>query len=704
MQKRGGRAKIPVLPGVFGIENLIFAKFILYFQDGECNFNKEKEEEMNFIEPDRLYLLLVPCLLIPLFAVLAAVKRKKILVQLLGEKANSPEALHLSKVRRVWRYIFLFLSLVFLVIALGRPYFHARLLPFKNTGRDLLVLCDVSRSMNSTDIAPSRLRHAAFLLRELADRHKEDRFGLIPFAGNAYLSCPLTSDGVTFKEYVDELSTDSVPLGGTNLERALKTALRAFEGSQSGSRGIILLTDGEELQGKMAEVVSELARKKIPVFAVGFGDPAKGSVIPVEPGKSALLRDKEGKIVLTKLNEKGLASLASATGGIYLRTSVTDSGVDTLGRAIAGLDRRKGERVTSRLPVEEFPKFLAASLFFLLLFLLISERGKAKVQLLFLVAALFLGQGSGEVKRSENAYDLYNRARQLQLEKKSGFEELYRKVITLSEAPDALKSRSFHNLGVELHKKCLAESAAGNGELKQGKLQESLNKVNEALQLADGAEELYASCAAGSGKLPSELASNLDLLARERQKLEELRKKIEELLKQQQKAQNQTSQAQQQNRSAPQNRQQHQQQQRSIEQAQKEAQKLQNQAQQMKQSDLAKSAANAAKELQKAADAKKKGADQQSSQHIRKALDELKKNSSGGKSSENKEKHSGKEEKMPPKSDAPKGQGAPRNSGTDDKKMGAEQMLELMGEEEKNLRDALKKQMRMNRPQIEKDW
>ena len=184
---------------------------------------------MNFIEPDRLYLLLVPCLLIPVLAVLGAAKRKKILGQLLGEKADSPEALHLSKARRVWRYIFLFLSLIFLIIGCARPFFDARLLPFKNTGRDLLVLCDVSRSMNSTDIAPSRLQHARFLLRQLADRHKEDRFGLIPFAGNAYLSCPLTSDSVTFKEYVDELSTDSVPLGGTNLERALKTALREMQ-------------------------------------------------------------------------------------------------------------------------------------------------------------------------------------------------------------------------------------------------------------------------------------------------------------------------------------------------------------------------------------------------------------------------------------------------------------------------------------------
>jgi Ca-activated chloride channel family protein len=154
-------------------------------------------------------------------------------------------------------------------------------------------------------------------------------------------------------------------VGGTNLEEAFKTALRAFEGSQSNSRAIILLTDGEELQGNLTPLISKLAQRKIPVFAVGFGDPVNGAVIPAEPGKGPLVRDRQGKIVTSKLNEKLLSSLASSTKGIYFRTSVTAPGVEELLAAINKLDRQKRDDLKTELPVEEFPKALFFSAFFL---------------------------------------------------------------------------------------------------------------------------------------------------------------------------------------------------------------------------------------------------------------------------------------------------------------------------------------------------
>ena len=315
--------------------------------------------KMNFIEPDWLYLLIVPVALLPLLALIGNARRARRLSALLGANANAPGAVHLSRGRRFLRSLLLCAAVFFIVIACGRPYFYARLLPFEEKGRDLLILCDVSRSMNAADIAPSRLRHAQFLLHQLASRDRGDRLGLVLFAGNAYLSCPLTSDPVTFNEYVDDLSTDSVPAGGTNLERALQVALKAFEGSESANRAIILMTDGEELQGNIKAATEELVKRHIPVFALGFGDPVNGAVIPRVPGESPLIRDKNGKIVTTKLNEKLLSSLAAATEGIYIRTTATDSGFPQLQSAIDGLDRLSRKNVKHKLPVDEFPKALA---------------------------------------------------------------------------------------------------------------------------------------------------------------------------------------------------------------------------------------------------------------------------------------------------------------------------------------------------------
>ncbi|UKI30942.1 MAG: VWA domain-containing protein [Lentisphaeria bacterium] len=127
--------------------------------------------------------------------------------------------------------------MLFLVAAAARPFWDSQLVPYEPHGRDLMVLFDVSKSMRATDIAPSRLEHAKFLLRQLVEADPGDRFGLVAFAGTAYLACPLTSDQLAFNQYIDELSTDTVPLGGTNLELALNTAMTAFKGGRRQQPG-----------------------------------------------------------------------------------------------------------------------------------------------------------------------------------------------------------------------------------------------------------------------------------------------------------------------------------------------------------------------------------------------------------------------------------------------------------------------------------
>ena len=687
---------------------------------------------MNFIAPDWLYLLILPLVLMPLLALIGRARRKERLNILLGANADSPEAVHLSRGRRLLRIILLCTAVFFIVIACGRPFFYAKLLPFEEKGRDLLVLCDVSRSMNAADIAPSRLRHAQFLLHQLAARDRGDRLGLILFAGNAYLSCPLTSDPVTFNEYVDDISTDSVPAGGTNLERALQVALKAFESSESGNRAIILMTDGEELQGSIKKVTEELVKRHIPVFAIGFGDPVNGSVIPRAPGESALIRDRKGKIVTTRLNEKLLSSLAAATKGIYIRTTATDSGFPQLQSAIDGLDRLSRENVKHKLPVEEFPKALAAALAALFAFLLLSERKSPAVPLssLLLGLSVFMalpglegaekksvpllaekGKGSAPaptvITEPKTPEETYNLARNMQISGNKGYEELYRKLISRLPADSPLRAKSFLNLGTGLHNDSRSLQKNIGEQLKQQRPAEALKTIKESLTLSDGAEELYSASVSGGAPPEKVLSSNLTTLFRERKALEELKKKIEELLKQQQKAQDQTASAQQQNQQKPRNQQQRQQQQQSINKAQQASKQLRDQAQQLKQSQLAQSAQKASQELQKASEAKKKGQDQQSFRHLEKALRELAKQGGQQQKAEGSPPQNSRGTPEPPQSKAQQNARhtpAPGSMQKQENRKGAEQMLEMMGEDDKKMRSAIKQRQRMSRPQTERDW
>ena len=701
---------------------------------------------MRFIEADWLYLLIVPFLLMPVIAVISRNRRKKQLEALLGANADSPDAVHLSRTARVWRLLLLIAAASALIVAAARPSVAAKLLPFEPKGRDIMVLCDVSRSMNAADIAPSRLKHAQYILRQLSSREQGDRFGLVPFAGSAFLSCPLTSDPVTFNEYVDELSTDSVPVGGTNLEKALQVAEKAFAASESGNRAIVLLTDGEELQGNSASFVKKLKEKHIPLFIIGLGDPVNGAIIPRGGEESGFVRDATGKVVTSRLNEKQLSALAAETGGIYCRSTVTDTGVEKLEAAIAGLDRAARENVKRRIPVEEFPKALAAGLLLLVLFMLISEKKMpGSSLLLFFAVCLLTGageKGADAVKPAAkpelvipaDPAGVYNLARELQLSGDPGYAGLYAKLLARRDTGRELAARAYNNLGAGVHQQCQKEIASAHEQVRKQQLDRALKALEQAAGLAGSAGELYSRAAPGTAVIP-EFGANLTRLARDKKQIEGLKKKIEELKKQQQKAQDKTQQAQDQNQPKPQNSQQQQQQQKkqnsqqqqqlkdqqqqkqeqaqqqrqqqnSINQARKEAQKLQQQAADMKQSELEKSAQRAAEELKKAAEANRKQQQPQARKHIENALKELQKHDNSGKEGQKQPQPSPddkKQAKQEEKGASPR-PGPGERPKQDLSAKNAEQLLELMGEEDKKLREALKQRRNMRRAQVEKDW
>ena len=765
---------------------------------------------MRFIQPQLFYLVLPVLLAVIVLAVYASHCRKQKVRALLGNGDTDPAAVKLSPPRRRFRIFLLLLTMLFLIAAAARPFWSSQLVPFEPRGRDLMVIFDVSKSMLATDIAPSRLEHAKFLLRQLVESAPNDRFGLVAFAGKAYLACPLTSDSLAFTQYIDELNTDTVPLGGTNLEAALRVAEQAFKAAAGGNRGILLFTDGDELAGNSAALVNELRKRQIPLFIVGLGDPEVGAPVPEADG--TLKRDASGQLITSKLAETSLKKLAGETGGVYVRSTVTDTGLAVIENRIKRLDTAEQQGAQRTLPIEKFPLALIAAAICLVLYFLLSERPleyrfsrPKSAALLLLPAMLFLLAGAAAPEKPETApaqqpkeipvepeppsdpAELYNLARERQIAGDEKAANLYETVIRdAADRPD-LQTRSLYNLGTGEHRNARTIAQQAVAKVKAQQLDPALEELKKAEGRLKSAEELYVR----SLEIPQlqnavpEASNNLQQLADDRKKIEELKKKIEELKKLQQQAQQQTQQAQQQNQKDQQkqdqkdqqkqdqqqgqqgqdqkdqqkqdqqqgqdqkdqqkqdqqqgqqgqdqkdqqkqdqqqgqdqkDQQKQDQQQKSgenaLDQARKSAEELKNKADELQQQNLSKQAEQARQELDKA----KESREQQKFDEAQKHLEEAMKALGGSQGQDQKDQQSkdqkdqqgkdqkdqqqqGKEGQQDQKEQ--QGEEAKPEDGKMDEKT-AEQLLQMMADEEKGLRDAIKQHQRSRQPRVEKDW
>ena len=330
---------------------------------------------MNFLYPEILWNLLW---VLPLYFVLlfySASKRKRVIKTIIGPR-EVKEYANVSFGKRTLRHVLLFLAIVFAFVAAARPYWGYQLLPYASSGRDMLVVLDVSKSMLSGDIAPSRLDHAKFLMRKLIGDTPGDRYGIIAFAGRAFLECPITEDRTSIFGIISEVNPSSIPVGGTNIEKALEQAMKAFKAASGGYKAIILITDGDELQGNSAGVIDQLKDLKIPLFVVGIGNPEAPAPIQIkdEKGNLLFLRNSAGEIVKTKLNEELLKKLALATDGLYVRSTAAEPGVAELEKRISDLIPEKYSSNNISRPLERFQIPLLFAVVILLFWFLIGER------------------------------------------------------------------------------------------------------------------------------------------------------------------------------------------------------------------------------------------------------------------------------------------------------------------------------------------
>ena len=249
-------------------------------------------------------------------------------------------------------------------IAAARPQWGFKMEKRQHVGVNILFAIDTSKSMLATDVRPDRLGLAKISVLELLKSIRGAHVGLIAFAGTAFLQCPATNDIGAFKAALDVLDVNTIKRGGTNLSAAMNMALELFD-EKSNHKQMILLTDGENLTGDVLKTAKKLAARNIVVHTVGIGTP-NGSTISLPSGKGlgGFLKDPSGKVVITKLDEMTLKSVAEITKGFYAPLGNAGEGLQVIyNLALKNLPKESFESL-EKVPIERYGWFLGAALLF----------------------------------------------------------------------------------------------------------------------------------------------------------------------------------------------------------------------------------------------------------------------------------------------------------------------------------------------------
>jgi Ca-activated chloride channel family protein len=282
--------------------------------------------------------------------------------------------------RRKLRFALVLLGFALAITALARPQWGYIYEDVKRKGLDLIFAADTSRSMLSNDMPPSRLQRVKLATQDLLHELQGDRVGLIAFAGRAFLQAPLTIDYSAAVESINDLDTDTIPEGGSNISAAIDLAIQTFGKSAIGNRALIIFTDGEELSGDAVKTAKTAADAGVRIFTVGVGTP-EGSLIPIggEGGGTGFVKDSNGQVVKSKLDEKRLKEIAEATGGFYIHL---EDGPRTMRRlfeeGLAKMQAGDIDERMSRRPIERYQWPLGAALLVLTASYLIRERKRVR--------------------------------------------------------------------------------------------------------------------------------------------------------------------------------------------------------------------------------------------------------------------------------------------------------------------------------------
>ncbi|MBR4107967.1 MAG: VWA domain-containing protein, partial [Akkermansia sp.] len=357
---------------------------------------------MSFMYPHVLWLLLLPALLGA--AVLYTLRRANTGWQRLIS-ASHPELVQKSPFwRRLLSAMAALLALVFLIIATARPINGFREGGATTSGRNLIIALDISRSMETTDVIPSRLEEARAAAYDLIDALPGDKIGLIVFSGEADLVVPLTYDHTALRDALEQINRGWASMGGTNFGMVLRKAMQDFKRSApDGTNALVILSDGEDTEESTLAMAEEAKRSKLLVITVGIGTVA-GGPIPDAREENGLWKDENGKHVISKLNPEILQNFAKATGGdCFIMNSRTDLAAFTR-QAVSKIDRHEENFSINKIPNDLFGIFAGTALLLLVLSILCATEWRRGAALLLLLCAYLSVPAEAATPENAEAY------------------------------------------------------------------------------------------------------------------------------------------------------------------------------------------------------------------------------------------------------------------------------------------------------------
>ncbi|MBO6169844.1 MAG: VWA domain-containing protein [Bacteroidales bacterium] len=322
-----------------------------------------------FASPAYLWLLLLVPIIPIVYGILRSLRRKRI--RKFGDEELVRKLIPSWSGPKGWVRIILW-SLAFMcfVIGIARPQMGAKLKEHEAKGAEIMICLDVSNSMLAEDYSPSRLDRAKLAISRMVDKLQGDRIGLIIFAGTSFVQLPITTDYVSAKMFLGNIDTGSVPVQGTAIGDAILTAAKSFSAQSEKSRAIIVITDGENHEDDAVDAARQAAELGIKIYTIGVGS-LRGQPIPVG---GELLKDREGNIVVSRLDEATLKQIADEGHGAYVHAGNEEFGLNPIIEDIKKMEAEKYNSIIFEDFDEQFMYFFAAALALLVIEMLIGER------------------------------------------------------------------------------------------------------------------------------------------------------------------------------------------------------------------------------------------------------------------------------------------------------------------------------------------
>ena len=330
-----------------------------------------------FANPHALFLYILLLIVVGVYY-MALHKRRKAL-----RRYGSPELLgammpEVSNLRPALKFWITFTALCFMVLLIARPQFGSKMETVTRQGIETVIALDISNSMLAEDVAPNRLEKSKNIISKLVDGFSDDKVGLIVFAGDAFIQLPITSDFISAKMFLESINPSLIARQGTNIKAAIDMATRSFTPKEGVGKAVIIITDGENHEGGAKEAAKAAEEKGMMVYVMGVGSP-EGAPIPAER-TGDFRRDKQGNVIVTKLNEQMCQEIAAAGNGVYIRIDNTNNAQRILQKEINKLAKADIETTTYSEYNEQFMAMAWIAFILLLLEMLLMVKKNPRLK------------------------------------------------------------------------------------------------------------------------------------------------------------------------------------------------------------------------------------------------------------------------------------------------------------------------------------